>query len=654
MTLTKQRLQLRAAGFAPIPALGKKSYLDDWSQKTNADEEEIARWEKQRSDHRSTGLLTQKMPTLDIDIKNQNGAEAVEALIRKRFEGHGRILVRVGLAPKRAIPFRTEAPFEKIAVNFLAPDGSTSQKLEFLADGQQLVAFGVHPDTHKPYTWHGGEPGQIRLEELPPITEAEALQLVDDATKLLTNFGYQPTKTRPKNDGGEAGSEDWSYLLANIHAGVELHDSTRDLAAKLVVSGMAGGAAVNLLRAAMQESKAPRDIRFTERLKDIPNLVTSAEETFGGTHIDLAGLKANLLQSSAEFVAGFVPPDYLVDGLLQRRYVYSMTAPTGFGKTAIALRIAAHVALGIELAGMEVEQGYVLYFAGENPDDVRTRWIKQCEELGLDPDEMNVVFLPGTPPISNKEIRKRIDAEAAASGPFSLVIIDTSAAYFPCDDENSNAQLAAHARMMRSFVKLPGGPTILVTCHPVKNFDMDNLLPRGGGAFLNEMDGNLVCLKEPGSSVVTLDTHGKFRGPEFEPFSFQLVAGTSEKLKDTKGRLVSTITAEPITQDDKSALEDIGHDRQDQLLLVMKASTGLSLSELAERLGWTYKNGGPNTSLVHRMMLKLVKDRLVTKNRKKHYDLTKKGLAAAEEIEAKPNPVQPFLDRLARKRANAV
>ena len=61
-------------------------------------------------------------------------------------------------------------------------------------------------------------------------------------------------------------------------------------------------------------------------------------------------LKKTLMQSSAEFVVGFVPPDYLIDGLLQRRYVYSLTGPTGSGKTAIALRIAIHVALGLALS----------------------------------------------------------------------------------------------------------------------------------------------------------------------------------------------------------------------------------------------------------------------------------------------------------------
>src|SRR5262245_43633946 len=78
-----------------------------------------------------------------------------------------------------------------------------------------------------------------------------------------------------------------------------------------------------------------------------------------------------LILSSREFVAGFVPPDYLVDGLLQRRYVYSLTGPTGSGKTCIVLRIAVHIAMGLALGDMEVEQGRVLFFAGENPDDVR-------------------------------------------------------------------------------------------------------------------------------------------------------------------------------------------------------------------------------------------------------------------------------------------
>ena len=46
------------------------------------------------------------------------------------------------------------------------PGGQTGQKIELLADGQQIVAFGLHPDTKKPYSWFGGTPETISHEEL--------------------------------------------------------------------------------------------------------------------------------------------------------------------------------------------------------------------------------------------------------------------------------------------------------------------------------------------------------------------------------------------------------------------------------------------------------------------------------------------------------
>ena len=63
-----------------------------------------------------------------------------------------------------------------------------------------------------------------------------------------------------------------------------------------------------------------------------------------------------MLQSSGDFVRDFVPPDYAIDGLLQRRFLYSMTAPTGAGKTSLCLSLAAHTALGLPLAGREYPQ----------------------------------------------------------------------------------------------------------------------------------------------------------------------------------------------------------------------------------------------------------------------------------------------------------
>jgi hypothetical protein len=58
---------------------------------------------------------------------------------------------------------------------------------------------------------------------------------------------------------------------------------------------------------------------------------------------------APLFKTALEFTASFIPPDYSVDGVLQRRFLYSLTAQTGDGKTAFALLLAYCVAEGMPL-----------------------------------------------------------------------------------------------------------------------------------------------------------------------------------------------------------------------------------------------------------------------------------------------------------------
>ena len=231
--------------------------------------------------------------------------------------------------------------------------------------------------------------------------------------------------------------------------------------------------------------------------------------------------------SSAEFVLGYVPPDYLIEGLLQRQFFYSFTGKTGAGKTAIALLFAALVALGRVMDGRQFERGRVLYLAGENPVDVQQRRIAMSEQTDFDANTIDVHFIPGVFKVS--EMAGCIAEEVQKLGGVSLVVIDTSAAYYEGDDENNNVQAGNYARMQRALIMaLPGGPTILALCHPVKNAADDNLLPRGGGSYLNETDGNLTALNNDG--VVELHWQGKFRGADFAPISFQLRKVTHDRL----------------------------------------------------------------------------------------------------------------------------
>jgi AAA domain len=317
-----------------------------------------------------------------------------------------------------------------------------------------------------------------------------------------------------------------------------------------------------------------------------------------------------VLQSSAEFTRNYVPPDYLIDKLLQRRYCYSLTVRTGSGKTAITLCLAAHVALGRPLGEKEVEQGRVLMFAGENADDVCARWIALGHYMDFDVNTIDVHFVPGRFVIA--DLITKIRTEVEKLGGCALLIIDTSAAYFSGDDENDNVQLGQHASALRNL-GIPGGPCTLINCHPPKNTTDDNLLPRGGGAFLAEVDGNLTAIKN--EMAIKVHWQGKFRGLEFDPINFQLKAVTSDRLKDAKGRSIWTVYAKYLSDEAEEQIAASARRDEDALLSNLIAHGHGSVAALAQRMGWFTNKGDPQKSKVHGVLASLKKAKLVRSDR---------------------------------------
>ena len=625
LTPTGQRLKLLANGYAPLPIEGKRPPLKNWQKKIDANAAEIELWEKVYPHATNTGILTQLTPTLDIDITNPEAAEAVEALARERFEERGFVLIRTGQAPKRAILLRTDAPFKKITGNVIAPKGDTDQKIELLADGQQVVVFGKHPKTGKPYVWFGGEPASIKHEDLPYVTEDEAKQFVADTVALLVkDFGYGLPTVHPTETGKANGHDpaNWGGLVDNIAHGRDLHDSLRDLAGKLVASGMGDGATLNFLRALMDNNNAPHDDRWQERYDDIPRAVATAREKIR----ECARQPQRLLQTSAQFTGSFVPPDPLISGILQRRFVYALTGHTGRGKTAIALLFAAHVALGRRLGDLDVEQGRMLILAGENPTAAKMRWIALSQQMQFDRNEIDVHWVEGVFKLS--DAFEQLRREVQELGGVDFIIIDSSAAFFEGDDENNNKQQAVQAKRLRDLTELPGGPCVLVLCHPPKNAGDDNLQPRGGGSYVAEMDGNLTVTKD--DMAVELHWQTKLRGPDFAPVNFLLRSVTHEDLKDTKGRLIPTIVAEHLSDTAQEEMTKASRCDEDLALQALASNPRASFAELAASLGWYAKSGKPNRTKVQRTLGRLQRDKLIKKDRGR-YELTEKGQKALKQ-----------------------
>jgi putative DNA primase/helicase len=209
LTPRQVRLRLHDARYSPIPVKGKIPEGEAWQTKDTTNPAEIALCETVWPYGLNTGCLTRILPVFDVDVLDEAAAEAAEALIRERLGERGRLTVRIGKSPKRAIPLRTDTPFKKIKIKFETPKDAPEQAIEVLCDGQQFVVHGIHPDTGQPYRWPDGALWEVPYDKLPVIAESEARQLAEDVVQLLVkNHGYSLAKKQEDKEPRKARKSD--------------------------------------------------------------------------------------------------------------------------------------------------------------------------------------------------------------------------------------------------------------------------------------------------------------------------------------------------------------------------------------------------------------------------------------------------------------
>jgi len=174
------RLELLAGGFYPVALTGKRPIYPGW-QSIVPTEAAIFTWRPG-----NTGLLTASTPAIDIDVLDDKVASQIEAMI---FAITSSTLIRIGRAPKRALLFRTDVPFRKITSSWFVDDRDRRHRVEVLGQGQQLAAFGIHPDTGQPYEWRPHPPTQ--RADLPILTAAVAREIVTRATTTMERAGWK-------------------------------------------------------------------------------------------------------------------------------------------------------------------------------------------------------------------------------------------------------------------------------------------------------------------------------------------------------------------------------------------------------------------------------------------------------------------------------
>lgn len=114
------------------------------------------------------GLRCKGIVAVDIDVLHPQVAQAIEDKI---FTMAGQVPVRTGNPPKRLLVYATDGRPTKRKVKFYLPDDS-EHAVELLAEGQQFVAYGIHPKTQQRFTWRkGNDLTSNPLPSLPLLSE---------------------------------------------------------------------------------------------------------------------------------------------------------------------------------------------------------------------------------------------------------------------------------------------------------------------------------------------------------------------------------------------------------------------------------------------------------------------------------------------------
>jgi hypothetical protein len=189
-------------GYQIIPLLkGKKRPPGTGWQNIVSTSELVTQWSAEMPEF-GIGILASTTCAVDIDCLDK---AVNNRLLHWLKNNNGLGPVRIGENPKCIAPFRNTEGFKKIrSTEFESADG-VKHCVEILGDGQQWVAFGIHPKTLKPYEWISGPSiADIFHEDLPELTLETAKKFVAHFEDIARSEGWTEVKSGTREQAHKA------------------------------------------------------------------------------------------------------------------------------------------------------------------------------------------------------------------------------------------------------------------------------------------------------------------------------------------------------------------------------------------------------------------------------------------------------------------
>ncbi len=546
--------ELIANGYRPLPLppRSKRPALPDWTHFDASKHPNLAEFVDA-----GTGLLCgHGVNAFDVDVRHPAAASALREMLLPLFAGSPQ---RIGMAPKFCL--FAQAPVGMAKINgrqFLFPGDASPHKVEVLGLGQQVVLWGVHPDTGLPYTWPECDLREVPLASLPKYSADELRALVKKCEDIIIAHGGVPISAGDDvhaTDGPLYADEGTLRDLRDALSFIRADDRKlwQDMGYALKTLGDAGRGlwfawsqtsdkydpvAARQMWEAIKPSKTHFRAVFTEAQANWhwPNPLGKVAGQVAGDNTKSGPAAAggfSFVQVS-ELLAQPAPVKWLIHELLEEGSMAQLFGQSGGGKSFLAIDWATTIATGGVWHDRPTRPGSVFYIAGEGHRGIGRRL--RAWELH------HQVQLTGAPLFVSKTPAQLLDAVNAmavaaaarqladAHGKPALVVVDTLHRNFGAGDENSAADLGKFIGNLDALLRLPLGCAVLIV-HHVGHLATDRA--RGSSSIRAAMDHEyrLDGTEGPRTLVCTKNKEGE----PVRPQTFELQQVPLDGWEDADG-----------------------------------------------------------------------------------------------------------------------
>ena len=510
--------QLSAKGFDTTPLRGKIPILTGWQNRPKT------ALKFDQFPEANIGVVcggAHNVIAVDIDVLSDTVAEVIRAMTEDLL---GIAPERIGAAPKTLFVYRCTTAISKIKTSIYEIGGGDAC-VEVLAEGQQFVASGIHPNTGKSYRWPGDNLLDYSPEALTAVTPEELERFVAACNMALADSGKLKAHSQTNNNivRIETGKPNFDFQendpttsTAKLRAAMDFisnNDLHYDDWARLAHAFKAavGPGGIDLFHEFSAKS-SKYEVTETDRLWNSIENVTKigagslyhlaaeqgfdvanwdTERNFGPEDISdvFKQPDVTVTDNDGSFTAASVrgpiaPRQWVLDGWFPARTVAMLFGAGGVGKTLMMQQFANCVAQGEQFMGIDTMEMPVLsVMCEDDAEEVKRRQLNINEWLGVDefgegPEDLHLWPRVGddnvlvTWPNGGKDepgafYEQLCNKVAVVKGDADsvLVILDTAADTFG-GNENERRTVNTFIKTYLGSIVINYNATVILLAHP--------------------------------------------------------------------------------------------------------------------------------------------------------------------------------------------